>query len=77
MNLTLIKVLQELLDGTHEEYLIHLIDLAKNSYCTKDEEVTSEEDSHIHTKNIDLNDAEIKMIYVSLLMWNEFDYFYQ
>ena len=77
MNLTLIKVLQELLDGTHEEYLIHLLDLAKNSYCIKDEEVTSEEDSHIHTKNIDLNDAEIKMIYVSLLMWNEFDYFYQ
>ena len=67
MNISLIKVLQELLDGTNED-LIHLLDLAKNSYCTKDEEVTSDEDSHIHTKNIDLNDAEIKNIYVSLLM---------
>ena len=68
MNMSLIKVLQELLDGTNKEYLIHLLDLAKNSYCIKDDEVLSEEDSHIQTKNIDLNDAEIKNIYVSLII---------
>ena len=66
--MSLIKVLQELLDGTNKEYLIHLLDLAKNSYCIKDDEVLSEEDSHIQTKNIDLNDAEIKNIYVSLII---------
>ena len=68
MNMSLIKVLQELLDGTNKEYLIHLLNLAKNSYCIKDDEVLSEEDSHIQTKNIDLNDAEIKNIYVSLII---------
>ena len=68
MNLTLIKVLQELLDGTHEEYLIHLLDLAKNSYSIKDDEVISKEDFQSCSRNIGLNDAEIKNIYVSLIM---------
>ena len=62
----MIEVIRGIVDGTQEEYLIRLLDLAKSDSIQEDE-VVSKEDSKIDAQNIDLNEEEIKSIYVSLM----------
>ena len=74
MNLTMIKALQGLVEGANEECLLHQLDLAKNirqlDRIKMDEETSEEnissEDSLIDAEKIDINEREIKKIYVSL-----------
>ena len=62
----MIEVIRGIVDGTQEEYLICLLDLAKSDSIQEDE-VVSKEYSKIDAQNIDLNEEEIKSIYVSLM----------
>ena len=74
MNLTMIKVMQGLVDGVNEEYLLHQLDMAKNVVHSDtikmdedmSDELISNEDSLIDAEEIDVNEREIKNIYVSL-----------
>ena len=62
----MIEVIRGIVDGKQEEYLIRLLDLAKSDSIQEDE-VVSKEYSKIDAQNIDLNEEEIKSIYVSLM----------
>ena len=74
MNLSMIRVLEGLVDGVNEENLLCQLDLAKeirqSDTIKMDEETSDEnissEDSLIDTEKIDINEREIKKIYVSL-----------
>ena len=74
MNLTMIKVMQGLVDGVNEEYLLHQLDMAKNVVHSDtikmdedmSDELISNEDSLIDAEGIDVNEREIRKIYVSL-----------
>ena len=74
MNLTMIKVMQGLVDGVNEEYLLHQLDMAKNVVHSDtikmdedmSDELISNEDSLIDAEEIDVNEREIRNIYVSL-----------
>ena len=68
----MIEVIRGIVDGTQEEYLIRLLDLAKSDSIQEDE-VVLKEDFNIDAQNIDLNEEEIKSIYVSLMFWNIFN----
>ena len=74
MNLTMIKVMQGFVDGVNEEYLLHQLDMAKNVVQSDtikmdedmSDELISNEDSLIDAEEIDLNEMEIRKMYVSL-----------
>ena len=75
MNLTMIKVMQGFVDGVNEEYLLHQLDMAEmvvqSDTKKMDEdmldETISNEDSLIDAEKIDVNEREIRKIYVSLM----------
>ena len=74
MNLSMIRVLEGLVDGVNEENLLYQLNLAKeirqSDTMKMDEETSDEnissEDSLIDAEKIDINEREIKKIYVSL-----------
>ena len=74
MNLTMIKVMRGFVDGVNEEYLLHQLDMAKkvmqSDTIKMDEDMSdkliSNEDSLIDAEKIDVNEREIRKIYVSL-----------
>ena len=74
MNLTMINVLWGIVVGVNEEYLLHQLNMAKkvvhSDTIKKDEDMSDEtisnEDSLIDAEKIDLNEREIRKIYVSL-----------
>ena len=71
MNLTMVDILQGLLDGTHLTYLIHLSDKVRrlaNSKSIKEDEVISKEHLQIEAQNICFDEVVIKNIYVSLMI---------
>ena len=77
MNLNMIQVMQEFLDRTDEECLIHQLDMTE-TFAQSDktepdtnepdepEETISNEDSQIDAEKIAIHEEEIRNIYVSL-----------
>ena len=71
----MIKIIQEFVDLGNERHLFHLLDIAKkaaqsntNELDEDVEETISDKDSKIDEEKIDFNAAEIKDLYVSLII---------
>ena len=76
MNLTMIKVMQGFVNGTNTDYLMSLLDMAKevaqSHTIQEDEDAVSNEETQNDAEEIALNEAEIKNLYVSLKTWKRF-----
>ena len=69
MDLQIIKVLKRVVYGENKEYLKRILDTIRNdaqSKINKQDEALINENSLIDTHQIQINELEIKNIYVSL-----------
>ena len=72
MDLQIIKVLKRVVYGENKKYLKRILDTIRNdaqSKISKQDEALLNENSLIDTHQIQINELEIKNIYVSLNMF--------
>ena len=68
--------MQGFVNGTNTDYLMSLLDMAKevaqSHTIQEDEDAVSNEETQNDAEEIALNEAEIKNLYVSLKTWKRF-----